>query len=154
MRPADRFQNQEIPDRFGYSQSERFGCCMLVLCGELRPAFKCRDEWTTTRCLDANHSGSFGVDPSQLLHFIESLPHAYQSRSSAGWIQDHMRELPIELLREFVSKRLLALQAKRLFKGGKIEPTFGCAAPGGFTTTFGDKSFHKINLCSHHLALD
>src|SRR5437879_10609424 len=45
------------------------------------------------------------------------------TRAAAGWINNDVRQLPVQLLGDFVTERFLAFDPIRLFQRGKIEPT-------------------------------
>src|SRR5581483_1118469 len=56
------------------------------------------------------------VQEADLPQLGERLPHADEPDSAAGWIHDHVGELPSELLRELEPHRLLAFDAVRLLQ--------------------------------------
>ena len=71
-----------------------------------------------------------GLQPAEFLQFLKRLPHADQARAAAGRIEDHIGQLPAELLGQFQAHRLLAFEAVRLLQRGEVEPAPSFGRPG------------------------
>src|SRR6185437_5203419 len=77
------------------------------------------------RCLHGDHLRALGADPSQILHLLERLPHADEPHAAASGIEDRIRQLPAQLLGDFITHRLLALDTERLLQARDVEPALG-----------------------------
>ena len=51
-----------------------------------------------------------------------------------------MRQLPVQLLRYFITEGLFALDAIRFFQCGDVEPAFVFFLPGDFSGAISDQS--------------
>jgi len=84
--------------------------------------------------------------PPQLAQFLKRLPHADQARAAASRIQNHVGELPVELLGQFQAHRLLALDAIRLLECREIEPVHALFALAHDPAAVGDESVDEERL--------
>jgi hypothetical protein len=73
--------------------------------------------------LHGKHLRSLRPDPANSLELGERFPHADQTGSAAGRVEDGLGQTPAELLGELYAHRLLTLDPVGLFQGGKIQPT-------------------------------
>ena len=113
-----------VPMR-SYAHSELFR--------EPLPFFEGAHDRRATGRLHRHHSRPLRPDPSHLFHLFKRFPHPDQSRAAAGWIDDHVGQLPLELFGKFVTHRLLAFDSVRLFQSRNVEPAFGFFAPRHFS---------------------
>src|SRR5205809_8091031 len=72
--------------------------------------------------LDREHPWPFLADPTEFLHFIARFPHPDKACSAAGGINNDVGYLPIHLLGQFVTERLLSLDSICLLERRDIEP--------------------------------
>src|SRR5205085_5343225 len=127
-----------VANRFWHAQAGSRGVRILKFIRETLPGFKRADDWRATRSLDGHHARPRWSDPTHLLHLIEGFPHPNQSGTAAGWINDHVRQMPIELLGQLVTHRLLAFDPIRLFQSRNVEPAFSFFSPPDFGATVSD----------------
>ena len=82
--------------------------------------------------LHRDHLRAFAADPAELLHFIEGLPHADQSHTAAGGIEDRIRQLPTHLFGKFVAHGLLTFDAVGLLQRADVDAAVVSSAFGYF----------------------
>src|SRR6185369_3165804 len=104
------------------------------------------DDRRASSGLHGNHAWTLRSDPAQLFHFIERFPHADHSNSTARRVDDRVRQRPAHLLGHFVTHRLFALYAKRLFQGGHVEPALGLFAFTDHTSAIGNQTVNQGDL--------
>ena len=59
-------------------------------------------------------------------------------RPAARGIKNYIRQVPVELLGQFITERFLSFDPVRFLERGKIEPAFLLLPSGNFGATFGD----------------
>ena len=74
--------------------------------------------------LEGVHLGALAslLDPAELLHLFEGLPHADEAYAAAGGVEDGVGVGPAELLDELVAHGLFAFDAEGLLERGDVEP--------------------------------
>ncbi|MCK7527051.1 MAG: hypothetical protein MZV64_60305 [Ignavibacteriales bacterium] len=94
---------------------------------ELRTALERLDDRRAAVRLHRHHARTICLlQPAQCLQFGKRLPHPHETRASAGGINDHIRQCPIEGFRQFIPHDLLAFYTIRLLERGEVEPAL-CA---------------------------
>src|SRR6185369_3755133 len=111
-------EHDEIAESFGYSQSGGKRFSVLPHLARRCAFLKRLDDRRASSGLHGNHAWTLRADPAQLFHFTKRFPHADHSNSAARRVDDRVRQRPAHLLGHFVTHRLFALCAKRLFQGG------------------------------------
>src|ERR1044072_8967594 len=91
-------------------------------------ALECANNRRTTTCLNRKHTRPLWTNPSKRLHFIECFPHSNEPSPAASGIKNYVWQFPVELLRQFITKRLLPFDAIWFPECGHIEPIFLCFA--------------------------
>ena len=100
-RSAQDMEDQEIADAFGTRKPEAQVCAFGNSAALFAPS--------RTRARSAHSlrlhvtSAAARADPAQRLHLVERLPHPDQSGAAAGRIEDHVGQLPAELLGQLVA---------------------------------------------------
>ena len=72
--------------------------------------------------LDRVHPRPLRADEAHRLHLREGLPHADEAGAAAGRVEDRVGQRPVELLRDLVAHRLLALDAVGLLERRALVP--------------------------------
>ena len=73
--------------------------------------------------LHRHHARPLGAHEADRFEFGERLPHADEAGAAAGRIEDHVRQLPAELLGQLEAHRFLTLDPIGLFQRADVEPT-------------------------------
>src|SRR5262249_62356156 len=127
---AQNVEHDEIADGARHAKARSHGMSVLELRRFVPTVIEGADDWRATGGLHAEHSRALRPDSPYLFHFVKGLPHADEARASAGRIEDHVRQFPIELLDQLVSHRLLAFDAIRLLQSRNVEPAFALFTAG------------------------
>ena len=80
--------------------------------------------------------------------------HAHQAGAAAGRIEDHVGQLPAELLRDLVAERLLALEPERLLERRDVPPLRRGRPLGERATGVGDGAGHEPHLGAERAQLE
>src|ERR1019366_6734921 len=100
--------------------------------------------WRATAGLYGDHLGTLPcLDPSQLFHFLERFPHPDQPDSTAGGIENRVRQAPTHLLGQLVAHGFLALDAKGLLESRNVKPTLLVLALGDHSSAIADQSIDQ-----------
>src|ERR1019366_8031334 len=100
--------------------------------------------WRATAGLYGDHLGTCPcLDPSQLLHFLERFPHPDQPDSTAGGIENRVRQTPAHLFRDFVPHGFLAFDAKWLLESRNVKPTLLVLALCDHSSAIADQSIDQ-----------
>src|SRR5882724_613723 len=121
----NRVEYHEVPNRRGYADTAGDGRRVLEFLGEPLTPIKRPRDGCASLTLARDHSWlARRLQPAQVLELGERLPHADEPRASASRIQNDVRQLPIELFRQFQTHGFLAFDSIRLLQRGQIKPTF------------------------------
>src|SRR5439155_22542378 len=80
------------------------------------------DDRRATLGLSGNEARLLRVEPADCPQLLECFPHADEADSAAGWVHDHVRHTPSELLCELEPHRFLSLNAIGLAEGRPVIP--------------------------------
>ena len=94
----------------------RLGACLVI--------GKRFDDRRAAAGLNGNHAWPRAANPTHFFELAKCFPHADESRATAGGIDNHIRQAPIELLCDFVAHGFLAFDSIGLFQRRDIEPAF------------------------------
>src|SRR5438128_2313890 len=97
---TEDFQDKEIADRFWNAQTGGNRMRIRKFCGGFFSRLERAHNRRTTRGLHREHAWPLFPDPTEDFHFIESFPHSDETGATAGWINNHIGQLPITLLRQ------------------------------------------------------
>ncbi len=103
--------------------------------------------------LRTDHLGPLRSDPPQRLHLVECLPHPQQPDPAARRVNDRIRQLPPQLLRDLISHRLLAFHAKWFFQRRDVKPSLGLPALTNHPRAIADQPIDVRDLRSVAFAL-
>src|SRR5438105_10865565 len=92
-------------------------------------------DWLAAGGLNRHHAWTTLVNPTQFCHLRKSLPHPDQSRSATGWINDYIRQFPVELFGDLIAERFFSFNSIRFFERRKIEPALSFFAQRDFSST-------------------
>src|SRR5436190_19628521 len=129
---AQNFQNQEIADCFWNPQAGSNRVRVLNFCTAFFSELERADDRRATGSLHRKHARPVLPDPAECFHFVERFPHPNKTSAAASRIKNHIGQLPVQLLRYFVTERLFSFDAIRLFQRRHVEPPFICFAPADF----------------------
>src|SRR5205823_12270709 len=103
VRLAKNFQNKTIADRFWNAQARGNRMRIRKFCGGFFSRFECADDRRAARGLHGEHARTFSSNPAECFHFIECFSHSNEPVAAAGWIKNHIGQLPITLFRYYVA---------------------------------------------------
>ena len=101
------------------------------------------DNRGTALGLNADHARPPGADPAQPFHLVKGFPHADESGPAAGRVDDDIRELPVELLGQFIAHGFFALDPVGLFERRDIEPALPVLTFGHHPAAVGDEAVNQ-----------
>src|SRR4029077_13086611 len=107
-------QDEKIADRLRHTNARRDGVRIFPARRVLLARLVGAHDGRAARRLHCHHARALGPDEADRLELGECLPHADEPGSAAGGIEDHVRQLPAELLGKLEAHRLLALDPIRL----------------------------------------
>src|SRR5207245_7296534 len=84
--------------------------------GELRPLLESAHDRRAAVRLHRIHARPRRADEADRLQLVERFPHSNEPGSTAGWIDDGVRQAPAEVFSQLEAERLLAFDAVRLAK--------------------------------------
>src|SRR3989442_11735713 len=112
---ADHPKDKEIPQRLWHAQAGGDGRCVVPEFAALAAPFVSFDDGRAARRLHRDHARPGGRDPAHRFHLVKGFAHSDQPNATTGGIDNHIRQLPSELLPQLVPHRLLAFDAVGLF---------------------------------------
>ena len=120
---AQRAQHEEVAERLRHANSgrerPRFRPRLRFVCAFIERA---HDRCAARRLRRHESRARVGAEKADLAQLVERLPHADEANTAAGRIDDHVRQLPAELLRELEAHRLLPLDAVGLLQRRGVVP--------------------------------
>ena len=111
---------------------------VLKFCSVFFSGFERANDRRATGSLHREHARPVFPDPAECFHFVERFPHPDETSAAAGRIKNYIGQLPVQLLRQFVTERLFSFDPIRLFERGHVEPPFICFAAADFRGAIGD----------------
>ena len=146
---AQHAQDQEIADGAGHAQAGHVRVAVLPRRGGLTcPARRRARSARRSRDCTATMRGRFVPIQPMRFHLREGLPHADEAGAAAGRIEDHVGQLPAELLGELQAHRLLALDAVGLLQGRDVNQPIGLLAVLDDGAAVGDEAVDEDKRCA------
>src|SRR4029077_18428610 len=93
------FQDQEITYRFWNAQAGSNRVRVLKFCSGFFSGLERANDRRATGSLHREHARPVFPDPAERFHFVERFPHPDETSAAAGRIKNHIRQLPVQLLR-------------------------------------------------------
>src|SRR5262249_17281442 len=138
-------KRQGVTQRFGNTESRRDGMRVIPKSATRLVLFEPSNNRRAPFGLNGDHLRTARSDPTELLHLVEGLPHTDHAYAAASRIKDSVGQLPAHLFRDFVSHRLLAFDAVRLFECADVEPAFHRSTFGDHATTIADQAVDQCH---------
>src|SRR5262245_10368763 len=132
-------QRQKITQRLRHTQTAGDSGRPMPELAEFGVPLKSTYDGLAAFSLHTYHLRTLFTDPSELLEFVKSLPHANHSHPASRGVKDGIRQCPSELLSSFDPHGLFTFDAVGLFERRDIEPTSGRRAIGHAFAAVGDQ---------------